>query len=126
MLNNNENTSIGLTAFFLITIFVIIIAAFATIGPIYGVWEQSKAGEAMLAKAEYAKKAQIADAEAKYESSKYLRQAAEEIQSSLTPEYLQFLRTQAMEHISETNDRAVYFFDSSVGNIAPLIQALKK
>lgn len=89
--------------------------------PMYNVWAQGKAGEAMLAKAEYSKKAQIADAEAKYESAKYLRQAADEIQGSLTPEYLQFLRTQAMEHIAEQNDRAAFFYDA--GLPAPVIQS---
>lgn len=99
----------------------LIVAWNVIVAPIYNVWAQGKAGEAMLAKAEYSKKAQIADAEAKYESSKYLRQAADEIQGSLTPEYLQFLRTQAMEHIAEQNDRAAFFYDA--GLPAPVIQS---
>jgi hypothetical protein len=121
-MSSEDKATIGLIA--IIGFFVSVITAWNVIvQPVYNVWSQGKVGEAMLARAEYAKKAQIADAEAKYESAKYLRQAADEIQGSLTPEYLQFLRTQTMEHIAEQNDRAVFFYDA--GLPAPVIGGIK-
>jgi hypothetical protein len=85
--------------------------------PTYLVWTAEQEGRAMLAKANYAKEAQVADAKAKLESAKYLQEAADVIQSSLTPGYLTYLNIQAMEHISEQNDRAVYFY----GGTAPAL-----
>jgi membrane-bound lytic murein transglycosylase len=94
-----------------------VIGALAYIIPTYSVWEAEQQGRAMLAKANYSKEAQVADAKAKLESAKYLQQAAEVIQSSLTPAYLNYLNIQAMEHVGEQNERAVYFY----GNSAPVI-----
>ena len=85
--------------------------------PTYSVWTAEQEGRAMLAKANYAKEAQVADAKAKLESAKYLQEAADVIQSNLTPGYLTYLNIQAMEHVAEQNDRAVYFY----GGTAPAL-----
>lgn len=92
---------------------VALIAAGLYFFPLYSVWTAEQQGRAMLAKANYSKEAQVADAKAKLESAKYLAEAATTIQSSLTPGYLQYLKIQAMEHVAEQNDRAVYFYDAA-------------
>lgn len=78
--------------------------------PQYNVYAARMEGEAILAKAEAAKKAQVFDAEAKLLSAKYLKQAAEEIQSSLTPAYLKYLEIQMQENVGEHNPNSVYFY----------------
>jgi hypothetical protein len=98
------------------------IVAIAALVPVYSVWTAEQEGKAILAKAEYSKKAQVADAEAKYQSAKYLKQAADEIQSGLSAEYLEFLRIQMMETVGERNEHAVYFYGGSQAP-APVVPA---
>jgi hypothetical protein len=81
--------------------------------PKYSVYQAEMQGKAILAKALSSKQAQIADAEAKYESAKYLKKAAIEIQNSLTPQYLHYLEIQMQEVVGEHNPNAVYFFPKS-------------
>lgn len=97
-----------------------ILASIAILIPLYGVWVAEQDGRAILARAESSKKAQVADAEAKFQSAKYLKQAADEIQNGLSPEYLEYLRIQMMEEVGGKNDRAVYFMGQSPA-IAPVV-----
>lgn len=78
--------------------------------PQYKVYLARLDGEAILARAEASKRAQVYDAEAKLESAKYLKQAAKEIQSSLTPAYLKYLEIQMQENVGEHNPNTVYFY----------------
>jgi hypothetical protein len=109
MFTNSEKRWIAGTAIALI----LLIAGGLYFVPVYSVWTAEQQGRAMLAKANYSKEAQVADAKAKLESARYLADAANVIQASLTPGYLQYLKIQAMEHVAEQNDRAVYFYDAS-------------
>lgn len=88
--------------------------------PKYSVYQAEMRGKAILAQAESSKKAQIADAEAKYESAKYLKAAAAEIQSSLSPQYLDYLRIQMQEEVGAKNDRAVYFIEGKPSPVIPI------
>jgi hypothetical protein len=97
-----------------------VLAAIAILLPLYGVWVAEQDGRAILARAESSKKAQVADAEAKFQSAKYLKQAADEIQNGLSPEYLEYLRIQMMEEVGSKNDRAVYFTGQPPA-IAPVV-----
>lgn len=89
-----------------------VIAGLMFVLPLYGVWTAKLDGEASLARAESTRQAQIIDAEAKLQSAKYIGQAADEIQSKLTPEYLEYLRIQMLLEVGEKNGSAV-FFDAS-------------
>jgi hypothetical protein len=80
--------------------------------PHYKVFSAEQDGRATLARAEYSKKSQVQDAMAKLESAKYLADAANVIKSSLTPEYLQYLKIQMQEQVAERNGSAAYFFES--------------
>ncbi|MGL5060916.1 MAG: hypothetical protein ACRC62_13150 [Microcoleus sp.] len=79
--------------------------------PLYNIYSKEQEGRAALAKAEYSRKAQIEDAKAKLESAKYLKEAADLIESSLSPAYLEYLRIQMQEEVGSKNDSSVYFFD---------------
>lgn len=87
--------------------------------PQYGVYSAEMDGRAVLARAESAKRAQIADAEAKYESAKYLRKAGVEIESTLTPSFLRYYQIQMMEEVGAKNDRAIYFMDGGANVVVP-------
>jgi hypothetical protein len=78
--------------------------------PQYKVYSAEQDGRATLARAEYAKKAQVQDAIAKLESAKYLNEAANVIKTSLTTEYLRYLEIQMQEQVGERNGSSVYFF----------------
>lgn len=91
--------------------------------PAYHVYSSEQDGKAILAKAEYSRQAQVADAQAKLDSAKFLKQAADEIESSLSPAYLAYLQIQMQEEVASKNDRAVYFLDSKV---SPTIQTNSK
>jgi regulator of protease activity HflC (stomatin/prohibitin superfamily) len=94
----------------------VLIGAFAWGLPQYKVYSAEQDGRATLARAEYAKQAQVQDAIAKLESAKYLAQAAGVIKSSLTTEYLDYLRIQMQEQVGERNHSAVYFFNGEASN----------
>lgn len=76
---NNEQKSAArvLACIFLVALgFVVLLVTGAMVGlPQYAIYKQRLAGEAELAQAEYSKKVQIRDAEAKAESAKALAQA---------------------------------------------------
>jgi hypothetical protein len=90
--------------------------------PAYRIYTQEQEGKAVLARAEYARKAQIEDAKAKLESAKFLNSAAKEIQDSLNPQYLEYLRIQMQEEVATRNDSAVFFFDAGT-SATPVIKA---
>jgi hypothetical protein len=98
------------------------VGGFMWAGPAYRIYTQEQEGKAVLARAEYARKAQIEDAKAKLESAKYLNSAAKEIQDSLNPQYLEYLRIQMQEEVATRNDSAVYFFDAGT-SATPVIKA---
>lgn len=77
--------------------------------PWYGVYSAQQSGKAKLAEAQYSRQAQVEDAKAKLEAAQYLKKAADEIESSLSPAYLSYLRIQMLEEVGRTNPNAVYF-----------------
>jgi hypothetical protein len=100
---------------------ILVIGGLLWAGPAYRIYTQEQEGKAVLARAEYSRKAQIEDAKAKLESAKYLNEAANVINSSLSPEYLEYLRIQMQEEVASRNTGAVYFFDSGT-SAAPVIK----
>lgn len=77
--------------------------------PLYSVWTAEQQGKATLARAESTRQAQIVDAKAKLEAAQYLSQAADQIQTKLTPEYLEYLRIQMLGEVGEHNPNVIYF-----------------
>lgn len=110
------------TEIFISWIIKLVFAVFVLIGvlmallPRYSVYSAHMEGKAKLAEAEYARQVQVKDAEGKLNAAQYLKKAADEIQSSLSAEYLQYLSIQMQEEIGREGN-AVYFFPTSAPNI---------
>lgn len=120
MSDRNENT--------IVVLFCVVIlggiAALCWIWPSYNVWVKAKGGEAILAEAEFSRRARVAEAQAKADAAKLEAQAMitraegqakanEEIAKTLTPSVLQYQYLEMLQEQGANGDRTVVYIPTN-------------
>lgn len=69
---SEDDKAVGIVSIILFSILLFIVLFFMFFIPEYSVWHQKKAGQAILAKANFSKQVAVQEAEAKMDAAKYL------------------------------------------------------
>lgn len=125
---NNEDNSFIVLVVALGALLLGVVALFAWIGPQYNVWQKGMNGQALLMEAESSRQIRVAEARAKLDSSVLEAQAEVKraegqatanklLESTLTPEVLQYQYIRVLEEQGQQGDRTVVYIptDSRTG-----------
>ena len=127
----------------LFVLFIVLLMAGAlggclAFGPVYRVWEQEKAGQAELARAESNRKIAVLEASAKQQSAAMLAQAEVERAKGVAEanriigeglkgheEYLRYLWLMGLEHVASSANGSTVVYVPTEANL-PILEASRK